>query len=133
MKSFLQYILPFNPVNRFKDKATLRQFAQWDQPARYIQITIISFLTAMLYVVFNLLDKPWIGENLKSTIAQLHCFINVPILLLTSFLGHKKVSFKILMLYLWVATTVAMVIHIIISSQLEDNSYFIAEGYYVVL
>ena len=56
MQKLLQYILPFELPHRFPDVMTYHLYKKWDKPARQIQIAAITFLTALLYIVFSFLD-----------------------------------------------------------------------------
>ncbi len=132
MDVFLKQILPYDDVHRFKDEVSLCEFEKWDQPARYTHIKITAFLTAILYLIFNILEKPWISEDLASVILKLHVFINVPIILLMSYMAFKKVKLSILMPSLAITPIITSLVHVYISSQLDDNTLFMAEGYFVI-
>lgn len=132
MSAFLKQIFPFDVVHRLNDDETVREFEKWDQPARYTHIKITAFLTAILYLIFNVLEKPWISDDLASVILKLHVFINVPIILLMSYMAFKKVKLSILMPSLAATPVITSLVHVYISSQLEDNTLFMAEGYFVI-
>ncbi len=90
MQNLLQYILPFELPHRFPDVSTYHLYKKWDKPARQIQIAAITFLTALLYIVFSLLDKSWASESVRTVMIQIHLFIVVPLLFTISFLAFKK-------------------------------------------
>lgn len=132
MGVFLKQILPFDTVHHFNDDDSMREFENWEQPARYTHITITAFLTAIIYLIFNLLEKPWITEDLAGVVFKLHVFINIPIILLMSYMAFKRVKFRVLMPCLAITPIIAIVVHVYISTQLGGNTLLMAEGYFVV-
>lgn len=132
MQKLLQYILPFELPHRFPDESTYRLYLKWDQPARQVQIAAITFLTALLYIVFSFMDKSWASEQVRSIMFQIHVFLVAPLLFTISFLAYKK-RYYLLVTRLLIFFPVASIIgHVYILSLLKNYTPFITEGYLAV-
>ncbi len=97
MQKILQSILPFELPQSFSDEATCQLYRKWDEPTRQIQISAITFLTALLYIIFTFLDKSWASEQAQILMLRIHLFAVVPILLTISYLAYKKRFYDIVM------------------------------------
>lgn len=129
MQKILQYILPFEPASGFSNHTFGELYAKWDQPSRQIQISAITFLTAMLYIVFAFLDKPWATAQAQFLMLKLHMFVVVPALLAISYFAYKQHYYKYVMPALAVFPIVSISCHTIIASKLEDCTPFAPEAY----
>lgn len=129
MQKILQYILPFDLPQRFQDDQTYQLYKRWDMPARQVQISAITVLTAILYIVFNFLDKSWASEEVQSLMLKIHLFGVVPSLLSIGFLAYKKRFYDIVMPALALFPVFSIACHIYILSQLENYAPFLMEGY----
>lgn len=129
MQKILQYILPFELPQSFQDKQTYHLYKMWDEPTRLIQISAITFLTALLYIVFTFLDKPWASEQVQALMLKLHLFAIVPILLTISFLAYKKRFYRLVMPALALFPVFSIACHIYIVSKLSNYAPFLTEGY----
>ena len=129
MQKILQYILPFELPQRFPDEATHHLYKMWDQPARQIQISAITFLTALLYIIFAFLDKSWASEQVQVLMLKIQLFAVAPILLTISFLAYKKRFYKFVMPVLALSPVLANLGHVYIASELRNYAPFLTEGY----
>jgi len=132
MQKLLQYILPFEMPHRFPDVSTYHLYKKWDKPARQVQIAAITFLTALLYIVFSLLDKSWASESVQTVMVQIHLFLVVPLLFTISFLAYKKRFYGVVIKLLMFFPVASIIGHVYILSQLENYAPFITEGYLAV-
>ena len=133
MQKLLQYIFPFELPHRFPDVSTYRLYKKWDKPARQIQIAAITFLTALLYIVFSFLDKSWASESVQTIMIQIHLIFDVPYLLTISILAYKKRFYKWVIRLLMIFPVASIFGHVYILSQLENYMPFLIEGYLAVL
>ncbi len=132
MQKLLQYILPFELPHRFPDESSYQLYKKWDKPARQIQIAAITFLTALLYIVFSFLDKSWASEPVQTVMIQIHMFFVVPLLFSISFLAYKKRFYSLVIKLLMFFPVASIIGHVYILSRLENYSPFITEGYLAV-
>ena len=128
MQKILQYILPFELPQRFPDEATHNLYKMWDQPTRQIQISAITFLTALLYIIFAFLDKSWASEQVQVLMLKIHLFAVAPILLTISFLAYKKRFYKFVMPVLALSPVLANLGHVYIASELRNYAPFLLRG-----
>ena len=129
MQKLLQQILPFELPQSFPDESTYRLYKKWDEPARLIQISAITFLTALLYVIFTFLDKSWASEQVQVLMLKIHLVAVVPILLAISFLAYKKRFYNIVMPALALFPVFSISCHVYITSKLINYAPFLTEGY----
>lgn len=133
MQKILQYILPFELVQKFPDNTTSDLYDEWDSPSRQVQVSAISFLTALLYVTFTFIDKSsWASEQVQILMLKLHLLVMAPMMFTISFLAFKKKYYKIVMLSLFASPIIAMLCHAYIASQLINYSPILAEAYLCV-
>ena len=133
MQKILQYILPFELPRSFPDESTYHLYKKWDEPARQIQISAISFLTAALYITFGLLNKSWAPEPVQALMLKMHALAVAPFLLMISFLAYKKRFYNVVMPLLALSPIFAGLCHVYIANKLPNYAPFIAEGYLSVL
>ncbi len=125
--------LPFELSKPFADRRLHDLYHDWDNRSRQTQITIISFLTASLYVTFTLLERSaWVSAEILALMMKLHLLIIVPMMLTIGFLAYQQRFYKLVMLALAMSPVVAMVCHTIIASQLDNFAPFLTEGYLMV-
>lgn len=133
MQKILQSIFPFVLPQSFPDKSTANLYKEWDKPARQIQICAITFLTALLYIILNFLNKSWAPEHAQILMTEIYLFAVIPLLLAVSFLAYKKRFYPIVMPAVCVLPIFTMLCHVYIASQLSDYSPFVTEGYLAVI
>lgn len=109
------------------------KYQNWDSSFRLLQISAVTFLTAVLYIVYSYIGKPWAPIEIQMMMYNAHIFVNVPILLLISFLAYKKRSGQILMPILAIYSVISISIHSYILSFLPSYTPFLTEGYLGVL
>lgn len=129
MQKILQYILPFELPKNFPDESTYNLYKKWDEPARQIQISAITFLTALLYIIFTLLDKSWASEQVQILMMKIHLFAVAPILLTISFFAYKKRFYNFVMPALALFPAFSISCHVYITSELSNYAPFLTEGY----
>jgi len=133
MQSLLQNILPFELPKNLPDASSRKLYNQWDIPARQIQISAITFLTALLYIIFGIVEKPWAPEQAQVLMLKLHLFVVAPMLLIISFLAYKKRFYNFVLPTLAITPVIAMSCHAYILTKLGDYTPFLSEGYLSVL
>ena len=129
MQKILQYILPFELPQSFPDESTCHLYKKWDEPARQVQISAITFLTALLYIIFTFIDKSWASEQVQVLMLKIHLFAVVPILLTISFLAYKKRFYNLVMQALALFPVFSISCHVYIASKLSNYAPFLTEGY----
>ena len=133
MQKILQSIFPFVLPQSFSDKSTANLYKEWDKPARQIQICAITFLTALLYIILDFLNKSWAPEHAQILMTEIYLFAVIPLLLAVSFLAYKKRFYPIVMPAVCVLPIFTMLCHVYIARQLSDYSPFVTEGYLAVI
>jgi len=133
MQKILQSIFPFVLPQSFSDKSTANSYKEWDKPARQIQICAITFLTALLYIILDFLNKSWAPEHAQILMTEIYLFAVIPLLLAVSFLAYKKRFYPIVMPAVCVLPIFTMLCHVYIARQLSDYSPFVTEGYLAVI
>lgn len=133
MQKILQYILPFESPQSFADEQAYQLYKNWDEPARRIQISAITFLTALLYIIFTFLDKSWASEPVQDLMLTIHLFAIVPMLFTISFLAYKKGFYHLAIPALAIYPIFALSGHVYIISQWDNYAPFLYEGYLGVL
>lgn len=133
MLKIVQYILPFESQQGFTDKILLDRYLAWDMPLRQIQISVITTLTALLYIIFIFIDKSWASEQVQSLMLKVYLLIIVPMLLIISLLAFNKKYYQLVMLALAAYPIVSLSCHAYIASKLTNYSPFLTEGYLGVL
>jgi len=129
MRKLLQYILPFKLPKNFLDKATQHQYSEWDTPARQLQISAITLITALFYMSLSLFDKSWASESTQLLLLKRHILVIVPMLLIISFLAYKKRFYNIVMPTLALFPVIGSSSLIYIVSQLNNPALLLTEGY----
>jgi len=129
MSKLLQYILPFKLPQDFLDKVTHQQYSEWDIPARQLQISAMTLITALFYISLNLFDKSWASESTELLLLKRNVFIIVPMLLIISFLAYKKRFYNIVMPTLALFPIIGSSSLIFIVSQLNNPALLLTEGY----
>ena len=129
MAKILQHIFPFKQPKYFSDEEFAKQYKEWDKPSRQVQISAITCLTALLYIVFSLIDKSWASADVQLLMLKIHMLVIVPLLLTISFLAYKKLFYNFVMLALAALPIISMSFHAYVVSQLPNYLPFLAEGY----
>lgn len=129
MKNALKQIIPFELSKYSSNKKYRQLYVEWDKPSRQVQISVITFLTAFLYIGFIFINKPWMPEEVKPLVIKLHLLIIVPMLLSLSFLAYKKRFYQVLMPCLALFPVISLSVHVYICTLLDDNTIFLTEGY----
>ena len=129
MQKLLQSILPFESPRHFDDDNARERYIEWDKPSRQIQISAITALTALLYIVFTFLDKSWASESVQLLMMKLHFFVIVPMLLTISFLAYKKRFYGFVMPLLAIYPIISISCHAYITTKLTNFGPFLTEGY----
>ena len=133
MQKLFKYILPFEPQQNLSVEQFSEQYKAWDKPSRQFQISAISCLTALLYVIFSLLDKSWASEQVQLLMLKVHLLLVVPMLLTISYLAYKKRFYNFVMTALTLFPIISISCHMYITSKLVNYSPFLAEGYLGIL
>lgn len=129
MQQLFRYISLLEPTRGISKHDFNRRYAHWDMSSRQIQISAISFLTAVLYVAFAFLEKPWASEQVEVLMFKLHIFVNVPLLLGLSFLAYKQRFYRYVMPSFAALPIVSMSCHAVIASKLVNYTPFAPEAY----
>lgn len=132
MHKLLQHIFPFDLQQSFPDNALLERYNEWDKPARQIQISAVTFLTALLFIVFSSLEKYWASVSAQEVMLKVHLLIMVPLLLTISFLAFKKRFYKFVMYALAASPVISALCHVYIASKLISYELFVTESYLCV-
>jgi|GEM_PF-567469 len=127
-----QHSFPFELPSNFSGEFSSDLYEQWDRPTRQAQISAMSFLTALLYIIVGFLDKSWASEQAQALMLTAHWFVIAPALLTISFLAYKKWFYNFVMPALALAPVLAMLCHAYILSKLGHYAPFLAEGYLAV-
>ncbi|MGJ8662379.1 MAG: GGDEF domain-containing protein, partial [Marinicella sp.] len=108
------------------------KYKEWDRPSRQVQIAASAFLTALLYVVFSLLNKSWASDQIQSLMLKAHLLVVAPMLLIISVLAYKRQFYQFVMVALGLAPVIAIVCHTYIADKLPIYAPFQMEGYLVI-
>ena len=108
------------------------KFDSWREPAQLKQISIITFLTAMLYVLLSFIDRLIAPQQVLSLMILFHLYLNPSILLLISLLAYFKKFYSIMIIFLISAPIFAAFANIMIVSSLNDYSIYADEIYLII-
>jgi len=122
----------FGLPSNFSSGFSAELYEQWDKPTRQAQISALTFLTALLYIIFGFIDKPWASEQAQALMLTVHWFVVAPTLLTISFLAYKKWLYNFVMPVLALAPVLAMLCHAYILCKHGHYGPFLAEGYLAV-
>jgi diguanylate cyclase len=133
MQKLLQPIFSFESPQYFLGDKARSNFIDWDKPSRQVQISVMTGLTALLYLVFTLIDKSWAPADVQLLMLKLHLLIVVPMLLMISYLAYQKRYYNIVMYMLAIYSVISISCHAYISIQFVNFGPFLIEGYLGVL
>lgn len=131
--NWLRRLFPTELSRDIADPVTKARFDEWDRPTRSMQISVITFLTAALYVIYAVLDKPWAPFEVQGILWHLYLFVFVPLLFSISVLAYSGKHYKFLLKFLTVFPWVSMPAHAYVASLIPDESRYLTEGYLGVI
>ena len=103
----LKYNLPSESQPTISSSAN-EQFEDWEKPSRQIKIFATSLLTALLYIVFSLVEKSWASEHAQMLMYKAHFLIVAPILLVISYLAYSRRFYDFMMIALALAPIISI-------------------------
>ena len=59
MQTVPEHSFPFGLPSNFSSGFSAELYEQWGKPTRQAQVSALTFLTALLYIIFGFVDKPW--------------------------------------------------------------------------
>ena len=69
-------------------------FTEFNKERELRQITVISFVTASLYILISFIDRIIVSDEMKDTFIILHMFVLPSILFFVSMLAYKQKYYK---------------------------------------
>ena len=109
-----------------------KKFKDWIRPIQLKQISAISFLTGLLYLLFAFVDYLISPENLLPLMYLVHIIVMPSILFAISILAYLKRNYTFMVLLLFIAPIVASTGNIIIVSYLNDYPIYSSEIYAIL-
>ena len=107
-------------------------YNEWRESSQLKQISIISFITATLYLIMSFVDEQIAPKEILTFITLFHLFL-LPILLYTvAYLAFRKKFYSFMIRLLIFATIVAALAHTFVITKLSYYSSYHAEIYLIV-
>ncbi len=117
----------------FSDEETEKEYIKWRLPSKSIQIRVISFLTAILYLIVFQIDRVVASGYALEIMTIFHLFL-VPILLLTvTFLSFWERFYNKMNLLLLVSPVVAIIGNLLVVNYVPDYKMYLPEIYLVII
>ena len=116
----LRYLFLYYPLCGFKDQVIFEKFYEWRKEYSYRQITYISAVTGVLYILLSTLQ------------ANIQLFLISPMIFFVSYLAYKKEKFEYVEILLFIAPIYAASIHLYIISHLSNYSSYQTELYLMI-
>ena len=113
-------------------KETHKAFIEWRQEQTYKQITIICFVTALLYTLLSSINRLTAPQHVADFIANLQLFIPIPYMFLVSYLAYKKTKFLYIENLLLLAPFLAASFHVLILSKFDNYNIYQVELYLMI-
>ncbi|MBN2870529.1 MAG: GGDEF domain-containing protein [Campylobacterales bacterium] len=82
-------------------------FREWDKDSRTVQIRSVTFLTALLYIIFSFIDREILTGEALSFAMTLHLYFLPPLLFLISAMTYAPKLYRIMTLLLALAPLLA--------------------------
>jgi diguanylate cyclase (GGDEF)-like protein len=128
----LKDLFLLNALFGFKDKATDKSFYEWKKEHSYRQITYISAVTGIVYLLLSVLNRYTAPSEISSLIASVQMFCIAPYIFLVSHLAYKKREFIFIELLLFIAPIFAASMHLYVISHLSDYNSYQTELYLMI-
>ena len=131
LKKFI-YIFSNYMIFGFEDRRINKKFLHWKQENSYKQITYISLVTGVLYILLSFINRYTAPQEIANFIANVQLFLIAPYILIVSYLGHKKKNFFYVETLLFLAPLLASSMHLIIISKLDSFNTYQVELYLMI-
>lgn len=107
---------------------TKQAFEAWDRSAQISQIRAVALLTAVLYVLFFMIDRMVLTDYVQAFAIWLHLYFLVPILLFIALLTYIAAGYRVLILLLSFAPVLANFGNVFLSGMLYNSgAVYLAE------
>jgi hypothetical protein len=128
----LKYIFSYYTLCGFNNKDIDKKFNDYKKEHSYKQITYISAVTGILYILLSVVNRYTSPEEISSIISNLQLFIIAPFIFFVSYLGYTKQKFLYLELSLFLAPIFAASFHMYIISHLNSYNTYQTELYLMI-
>lgn len=117
----------------FHDKKTNINFIHWKQENSYKQITYISLVTGLLYILLSFVNRYTAPPEIASIIANIQLFFIAPYIFIITYMGYYKKNFLYVEILLFLAPIFASTIHLAIISKLDSFNIYQVELYLMII
>lgn len=128
----LKYLFSYYSFCKFENRDLNEKFYEYRQELAYQQITYISLVTALLYILMSIVNGFIAPQELVPIILSLHLILIVPLLLAISYSGYIRKHFLYLEGMLFISPIVAAIIHIFIMSKFNSYNTYQTELYLMI-
>ena len=133
MSSMRDRFLAYMPPLYNEDKELKRNFYEWYESSKLIQIRAVTILTAILYIFYALIDYAIAPGCVLSITIPLHLYIMPIFLFIIAALTFSKKYHKIMIFLLIVAPISAAMINQFIALNIKDVAIYLPEIYLIII
>lgn len=109
-----------------------QSYSEWNIRDNQIQIAIVTFITAILYVIYSFLDRHLLQGDLLSYATTLHLYVLPPILLFISISAFFKKYCNFIRVFLLVSPILAAIGNLLLVVNLPSLSSYHSEVYLII-
>ena len=128
----LKYLFFYYTFCGFKDKDIDEKFYEWKKEHSYKQISYISTVTGVLYILISTVNRYTAPVEISSLMSNIQLFLISPLIFFISYLAYKKYKFIYIEFLLFSAPIYAASIHLYIISHLSNYSSYQTELYLMI-
>jgi diguanylate cyclase (GGDEF)-like protein len=122
-------VVSFDPLRENGSLSLKKEFEAWDQPARMVQIRIISLLTGLLYIIASYIERDILSLNTLSFATSLHLYFLPPLLFFISAMTFFKRLYKPMILILAISPVLANMGNLYLTELLRTSPIYLSELY----
>jgi diguanylate cyclase (GGDEF)-like protein len=119
-------------ADRFKSNDMEEKFNAWIAPLKYAQISAVSFLTGVLYIIYSQLDTLVAPAEVLPIMTAVHLYIIPPVLFLIALLSFMKKFSTLTIVLLIIAPVGAAIGNLSIVAHLQDKATYLTELYLIL-
>jgi len=119
-------------ADRFKSSDMEEKFDAWIAPLKYAQISAVSFLTGVLYIIYSQLDTLVAPAEVLPIMTAVHLYIIPPVLFLIALLSFWKKLSTFTVVLLIIAPIGAAAGNLAIVAHLQEKATYLTELYLIL-
>jgi diguanylate cyclase (GGDEF)-like protein len=119
-------------ADRFKSSDMEEKFDAWIAPLKQAQISAVSFLTGVLYIIYSQLDGLVAPAEILPIMTTVHLYTIAPVLFLIALLSYIKKFSTLTVVLLIVAPVGAAIGNLSIVAHLQEKATYLTELYLIL-